>query len=66
MKISGIGQPVDSPVSKSAMFVVTASAVVSKDPIYAETFCDLRGDPPIRPGCIAVCIGARAHPCLLQ
>ena len=40
MTLSGIGQPADSPVSRSAMFIVTASAVVSKDPVYAKTFRD--------------------------
>ncbi len=40
MTLSGIGQPADSPVSRSAMIIVTASAVVSKDPVYAMTFRD--------------------------
>jgi methyltransferase (TIGR00027 family) len=40
MAIRGIGQPDDSPISKSAMLVVTACAVVSKEPAYARTFKD--------------------------
>lgn len=40
MAIRGIGQADDSPVSKSAMLVVTACAVVAKDPVYARTFSD--------------------------
>ena len=40
MTLSGIGQPADSPVSRSAMFIVTASTAVSKDPVYAKTFRD--------------------------
>ncbi|MDP6951180.1 MAG: SAM-dependent methyltransferase [Alphaproteobacteria bacterium] len=40
MATRGIGQPDDSPVSKSAMLISTACAVVSKDSIYAKTFHD--------------------------
>lgn len=40
MSIRGIGQPDNSPVSKSAMFVVTACAVVSRDPVYARSYSD--------------------------
>jgi methyltransferase (TIGR00027 family) len=40
MAVRGIGQPDDSPISKSAMLVVTACAVVSKEPAYARTFND--------------------------
>ncbi|MDP6013217.1 MAG: SAM-dependent methyltransferase [Alphaproteobacteria bacterium] len=40
MTIRGIGQPDDSPISKSAMLISTACAVVSKDPVYAEMFRD--------------------------
>ncbi len=40
MAVRGIGQADDSPVSKSAMLVCTACAVVSKDPVYARTFHD--------------------------
>lgn len=40
MAVRGIGQPDDSPISKSAMLVVTACAVVSKEPAYARTFKD--------------------------
>jgi methyltransferase (TIGR00027 family) len=38
--VRGIGQPDDSPVSKSAMLISTACAVVSKDPVYAKAFHD--------------------------
>ena len=40
MAVKGIGQSDDSPVSKSAMFVVTASAVTTKDPVYARSYND--------------------------
>jgi methyltransferase (TIGR00027 family) len=40
MAVRGIGQADDSPISKSAMLLVTACAVVSKDPVYARTFQD--------------------------
>jgi methyltransferase (TIGR00027 family) len=40
MAVRGIGQPDDSPISKSAMLVVTACAVVSKEPAYTRTFND--------------------------
>ena len=40
MAVRGIGQPDDSPISKSAMLISTACAAVSKDPIYAATFRD--------------------------
>jgi methyltransferase (TIGR00027 family) len=40
MAVRGIGQADDSPISKSAMLVVTACAVVSKEPVYARTFKD--------------------------
>ena len=40
MAVRGISQADDSPVSKSAMLVCTACAVVSKDPVYARTFHD--------------------------
>jgi len=40
MAVRGIGQPDDSPISKSAMLVVTACAVVSKEPAYARAFKD--------------------------
>ena len=40
MAVKGIGQADDSPVSKSAMFVVTACAVTSKDPVYARSYND--------------------------
>lgn len=40
MTVRGIGQPDDSPVSKSAMLISTACAVVSKDPVYAAAFHD--------------------------
>ncbi len=40
MAVRGIGQPDDSPISKSAMLIATACAVVSKEPAYARTFQD--------------------------
>ncbi len=40
MAVRGIGQPDDSPVSKSAMLISTACAVVGKDPVYAAAFHD--------------------------
>lgn len=40
MAVRGIGQPDDSPISKSAMLISTACAVVTKDPVYAATFRD--------------------------
>ncbi len=40
MEVRGIGQPDDSPVSKSAMLLSTACAVVTKDPAYARTYRD--------------------------
>lgn len=40
MAVRGIGQSDDSPISKSAMLVVTACAVVSKEPAYTRTFKD--------------------------
>ena len=40
MAVRGIGQADDSPISKSAMLVVTACAVISKEPVYARTFSD--------------------------
>jgi len=40
MAIRGIGQADDSPVSKSAMLVATACAVVARDPVYRETLND--------------------------
>ena len=40
MAVKGIGQSDDSPVSKSAMFVVTASAVTTKDPVYSRSYND--------------------------
>lgn len=40
MAVRGIGQPDTSPVSKSALLIATACAVVSKDPVYARTFHD--------------------------
>ena len=40
MALMGIGQSDDSLISKSAMFLVTACAVVSKDPDYARSYSD--------------------------
>lgn len=40
MAVRGIGQRDDSPVSKSAMLLSTACAVVNKDLVYAQTFAD--------------------------
>jgi methyltransferase (TIGR00027 family) len=40
MTVKGIGQADDSLISKSAMFVITACAVASKDPNYARSYHD--------------------------
>ncbi|MGE0388116.1 MAG: class I SAM-dependent methyltransferase [Gammaproteobacteria bacterium] len=40
MPIRGIGQPIDSPISQSAVFVATAMAVLDRDPDYSRYFKD--------------------------
>lgn len=39
-KVEGLGQPEDSPVTKSAAWLTTACAIVTKEPEYASTFSD--------------------------